>query len=358
MSWMVTIVKKPCSSCGRPLEVSAASRPEPTCWDCRGIIRTYERKRGTPRPKKPCGTFAAYRRHIRNGETPCRPCKDAKAEESRRYPRKRVPAVRPGRFCLVCDAPLVKGRHKFCSAKCLQTPLSSRVWPKNCISCKRPFIARNPEHQTCGEDCKLAHRKAYDMDRVRWKHSRRRAAQRLTDITPRQEAELRRKTRKCQMPGCGRWLTSRPHLPNSKHLDHILPLGVGGTHTWGNVRIICQDCNLKRPKDGSDFTGQLTLWAAAPGVSVVAKPPRPTAPPRTAKLCGCGNEFSPRGGGARCRDCIVKLGRDAAALRETGMRWEDIAVELGYSNAGNLHTYAVKYGGYGPRGYRRLNAAA
>lgn len=183
------------------------------------------------------------------------------------------------------------------------------------------------------------------MDRNRWKHSRRRSAQRITDMTPAQEAELRRKTRKCPMPGCGVWMTGKPFRPNSKELDHILPVCMGGTHTWGNVRIICRTCNLKRPKDGSDFTGQLTLWAAAPGVSVVTKPPRP---PRPTWMCdGCGNEVEGRRGNAsRCRDCIVKLGRDAARLRAAGKRWEDIAAELGYSNVGNLHTYAVKYGGY------------
>jgi hypothetical protein len=34
-------------------------------------------------PLKPCGTQAAYRRHIRRSETPCQPCKEAHAAERR-----------------------------------------------------------------------------------------------------------------------------------------------------------------------------------------------------------------------------------------------------------------------------------
>ena len=29
--------------------------------------------------KQPCGTTAAYRRHVRNGEPPCRACREAEA---------------------------------------------------------------------------------------------------------------------------------------------------------------------------------------------------------------------------------------------------------------------------------------
>ena len=36
------------------------------------------------------------------------------------------------------------------------------------------------------------------------------------------------------------------------HLDHIIPIGVGGGHMKNNVRYIHASCNLKRPKNGSD----------------------------------------------------------------------------------------------------------
>lgn len=31
---------------------------------------------------RPCGTYAAYRRHLRNNETPCEPCKQASRDQA------------------------------------------------------------------------------------------------------------------------------------------------------------------------------------------------------------------------------------------------------------------------------------
>ena len=53
--------------------------------------RAYrDRKRGTPpRTPAPCGTIAAYARHLRNGEQPCDACRKANAERHRELYRKR-----------------------------------------------------------------------------------------------------------------------------------------------------------------------------------------------------------------------------------------------------------------------------
>jgi hypothetical protein len=57
--------------------------------------RRYRAARGarTGQPgrpaSQPCGTRAAYRRHLRAGEVPCQPCKDANAD----YQRARRPAT-------------------------------------------------------------------------------------------------------------------------------------------------------------------------------------------------------------------------------------------------------------------------
>jgi 5-methylcytosine-specific restriction endonuclease McrA len=56
-------------------------------------------------------------------------------------------------------------------------------------------------------------------------------------------------------------MIDEPYEPNSKELDHMIPLNAGGTHTIGNVRIICRSCNRQRPHDGSDYIGPVTLWA-------------------------------------------------------------------------------------------------
>lgn len=36
------------------------------------------------------------------------------------------------------------------------------------------------------------------------------------------------------------------------HKDHIIPIAEGGKDELENVRITCSECNLSRPKDGSD----------------------------------------------------------------------------------------------------------
>lgn len=86
---------------------------------------------------------------------------------------------------------------------------------------------------------------------------------------------LRRDTKRC--PLCGVALTDTPYLPNSKELDHIVPLNAGGTHTIGNVRIICREGNLARPRDGSDYTGPVTLWAQTPGFIAARAAPIPVS---------------------------------------------------------------------------------
>lgn len=42
-----------------------------------------------PRRLQPCGTRAAYQRHYRNGEKPCRPCRDAYNSYQSEYARDR-----------------------------------------------------------------------------------------------------------------------------------------------------------------------------------------------------------------------------------------------------------------------------
>lgn len=41
----------------------------------------------SPMPRKPCGTYTAYKRHIREKTTPCQPCRDAMAEHTKEQRR-------------------------------------------------------------------------------------------------------------------------------------------------------------------------------------------------------------------------------------------------------------------------------
>jgi hypothetical protein len=91
---------------------------------------------------------------------------------------------------------------------------------------------RTPQGLYCAA-CSASRRHA----RYSRKNYTRRTALRDTDITAAWIGKLRRETGQCPM--CSVRLTDKADQPNSKHLDHIIPVVIGGTHTMGNVRIIC-----------------------------------------------------------------------------------------------------------------------
>lgn len=80
---------------------------------------------------------------------------------------------------------------------------------------------------------------------------RRRTIYQITDITTEWLIRLFNEAIYC--PLCKVKMIDNGRLPNGKTLDHIFLLSLGGTHTMENVRITCFRCNLKRPKDGSDY---------------------------------------------------------------------------------------------------------
>ena len=199
-----------------------------------------------------------------------------------------------------------------------------------------------------------------------------------SDITHEQELAMRQRARKC--PLCGVYMTGKPSLPNSKELDHILPICQGGTHTHGNVRIICRRCNQSRPKDGSDYSGTLTLWAEDP--VAVARLRRETCrkglhpwmpanikinPSNGYKFCGpcreaweqkergkryqqckCGALFAASGRTFMCPACVDTAARQAADLHALGyLTWQQVADRVGYSTAEGAR-FAAKRIGYVP----------
>lgn len=234
------------------------------------------------------------------------------------------------------------------------------------------YVVRGQRESRC-KDCENARRR--HRDHIRYTA--------VSDITPEQELAMRHKTRKC--PLCRVFMTGKPGRPNSKHLDHIVPLGIGGTHTHGNVRIICATCNLKRPKDGSDYIGPVTLWAQ--GEIAVSRPDRragrvmnlttcrkglhPWVPEnikitsRGTKRCRaceeakdrqrrplrpcphCGLPTALPGSQAMCQPCIEAAARKAAELHASGLSWNQVAPLVGYGTAEGVR-YAAKRVGYVP----------
>lgn len=246
-------------------------------------------------------------------------------------------------------------------------PRSTAIEYRHCVICTAVFVVRLPSkgrRKTCGDQCRDEHRRQLANARKRNREHAQRAG--VSDITNEQELAMRRKARDC--PLCQVAMTNDNGQPNSKHLDHILPLNMGGTHTHGNVRIICRDCNLRRPRDGSDYTGQLTLWAQGepavkrtrtkcrkglhqwtPGnIKVVngkqrcaacyqagnsARWKRRTSRQPKAVTCKCGATFAAPGRTLMCPACTGAAAWKAAELHATGLTWEQVAPLVGYRSA-------------------------
>jgi hypothetical protein len=157
-----------------------------------------------------------------------------------------------------------------------------RVKPISIATCKRcgntfAKLATSPS-EYCSESCRhvasrergnARHRGRYNSDpayraasdaHARHQRHRRRVQLHRTDVNAAYVARLLATTKTCSL--CRVRLRNEPG-PRQKQIDHIIPIVAGGTHTHGNLRVICRTCNLTRPRDGSDYTGPLTLWQIA-----------------------------------------------------------------------------------------------
>lgn len=275
------------------------------------------------------------------GERTCRDCRSAATPHQTRT-------------CATCGVSYVSGS-KACG--CVYQPPPPRT-------CTEPRCDRKYD---CRGLCKYHYSKVYGVEkrkaRERAKTHLRKTVGRYTDVTPEYERALRDKAKRCPMAGCGVRFVKEPYKPASKELDHMVPLVMGGTHTVGNVRIICRRCNVRRPYDGSDYLGPVTLWAQEPGFT----PPRsrsssstrcehgmPTyhrcydcRPRQQPQTCECGERIW----NGRCWTCNPnhpdrnptyipaaqltyeqkqERTRKAAQMRAEGISWWEIADALGF----------------------------
>lgn len=272
---------------------------------------------------------------------------------------------RPDLPCARCGDLLWRGRGSLPEGQAV-CHSCRRKQPQPCITCGVTFKPRRRDQRACSNECRqrtvtpgvcdgcgeLTERgrswngrfcaecaRARTQARGSRKRVVRRAAERFTDITTAFESQMRRRARQCPM--CSVWMTDSPGLPSSKHLDHIIPIHVGGTHTIGNVRIICRTCNLSRPKDGSDLDGyQPTLWAQDAAVDELFAA-------RRIKVCACGQPLRQ----GRCWTCEPARhrarpdeGKRAAELRAERMKWQDIADQLGFSSPAAALSSARSHG--------------
>lgn len=158
-----------------------------------------------------------------------------------RPPRPRV--VKPPQACLWCGRSCPKGR-RYCSPPCVRAvhPYAKRVSSVaygDCVDCGASFVRR--AHAAgdafCSERCMRRVRRRND------RHVRRTIARRGDRITiwTLGERDLWR-CHICLDPVA----QARGNDDGSPSIDHLHPVSLGGTHTWGNVALAHRGCNSLR----------------------------------------------------------------------------------------------------------------
>lgn len=275
--------QRPCRICGQSLAVTAKSAPEPTCRQCRRLLREQQPKVNPPKPPRPerascecdecraaacagCGTALAPRKQGHGGLA--RKWCSGACRTRTLHPERR-------------DAGLIYFPRCFASAR-------------NCECCDELFIARRATSRACGQNCQKAihaarqrARYAADPDRERsrmretraawseeerereaarareWNRKvgytdskrrgdQRRRAAKLGAVTERFDARevYERDGWRCGI--CSRRVKPAlvwPH-PMSASLDHIVPLSRHGDHTRANTRLAHLRCNIRRSNRG------------------------------------------------------------------------------------------------------------
>ena len=178
-----------------------------------------------------CGTNAGHKAHKDKKEIPCRPCRDAVNEYNKAYRAKHPTAYKE---YYERNRGKVIARVKKSTEKNYQNRVAYRTRTAVHIKAKRQEWAKN------------------NPDKIRVGNHRKRARKLSNGMSPYTEAQVLEKygsnCHLCNEPinlgaprkvGIGNWQLGL-------HLDHDLPLSLGGPDTLENVKPSHAICNLKK----------------------------------------------------------------------------------------------------------------
>lgn len=274
--------EKPCESCAEARRAYRLSRYVSTE---KGLARKG-RKHGDP--LKPCGTYAAYIRHVRHGEVPCEMC--AQAALDQRQAGRKERAVKP------CGTYAAYGRHlRKGEDPCESCREASRVYGRSKYRKLRQAVKRVPEcgtvagyrkHVRSGElpcnECQAVQDRSYGWLKGPRKNtqpcgtyaayirhiragedvcgpcqrahleygSRRRAMELGATIAPLPLdfmslllAQYGSRCGSVWQPGAG---CGKPIPAGKETLDHIIPVTKGGLHCMENFQLMHRSCNTRK----------------------------------------------------------------------------------------------------------------
>lgn len=122
--------------------------------------------------------------------------------------------------------------------------------PKTCKVCGEVFYSKYPGAVYCSERCKRKNKRGSTYKRRCKKYGV------FYDNTVTRKAVVNRDGNICQICGkaCNendkRWGNIGPDFPT---IDHIIPLALGGEHTWENVQCSCAICNSYKRDISPDY---------------------------------------------------------------------------------------------------------
>jgi hypothetical protein len=204
------------------------------------------------------------------------------------------------KICEVCGDKFrtTHARSKYCGDNCLRVANGHVVRIIRCVICGTAAQRSSPRQVTCmGDECRRLHTNAYHASRrqkrperpfsckhcgrstTRQGTNRRRYCEVCTDIKHRYDVGNSHRARarknggdvapvnpwkvfvrdgwRCQICGCKTPRSAKGKgRPNSPEIDHIVPLRVGGDHTYDNVQCACRTCNRSK---GAIAKGQMRL---------------------------------------------------------------------------------------------------
>jgi len=109
---------------------------------------------------------------------------------------------------------------------------------------------------------------------------------------------------------------------NAPELDHILPLSLGGAHSWFNTQCLCRACNTKKRDDISKEPRLASVTDYTPYKQAMF-PPSVGDRKEMLCACGCGETFTPSHGnitGCKHGHWYRSTAGQQKAARESGKR--------------------------------------
>lgn len=237
--------------CRKTWEHTHAYSGEAVCQQCGKTFRPKRRERN-----KYCG-HACY--HEAQKEAKCR-------------------GIMPVwvKVCPVCGVH-VDGPHKYCSDECVKEKERQRALARDmekydpptytCKECGQSFEPEygNKRRVFCSDECARTYGNKMNPFKGTVNQRARKMLRNLFGKQWRQHYQpinrgrvFNRDGYRCQLCGCKVKRTKTYH-PQQATIDHIVPLSLGGGHSYENVQTCCQECNWKK---GASVEGQMRMaWA-------------------------------------------------------------------------------------------------